>query len=165
MDLTVQALDEPEALAGHGNDRLYGRCRAPSDNKPRARPRRTLPAPPGWPRWSRRSEQPVRSCGLTREEMQTSQEELKSTNEELQSTNEELQSTNEELTTSKEEMQSMNEEMQTVNHELQGQGGRSFRTSNDTEEPPRQHGHRHLVSRQASSGCAVSPARRRRSSS
>jgi chemotaxis methyl-accepting protein methylase len=53
----------------------------------------------------------------TKEDMQSSQEELRSTNEELQSTNEELQSTNEELTTSREEMQSINEELQTVNAE------------------------------------------------
>ncbi len=52
-----------------------------------------------------------------REEMQSSQEELTSANEELQSTNEELQSANEELTTSREEMQSLNEELQTVNAE------------------------------------------------
>ena len=65
------------------------------------------------------------------EEMQTSQEELKSTNEELQSTNEEIQSTNEELTTSKEEMQSMNEELQTVNRELQAHVDELSRTNND----------------------------------
>ena len=53
-----------------------------------------------------------------RKDMLVSQEELRSTNEELQSTNEELQRTNEELTTSTEEMQSMNEELHTVNQEL-----------------------------------------------
>jgi len=67
----------------------------------------------------------------TREEMQSSQEEQKSTNEELQSTNEELQSTNEELTTSKEEMQSLNEELQTVNIELQSKVNDYVRMNDD----------------------------------
>lgn len=69
----------------------------------------------------------------TREEMQTSQEELKSTNEELQSANEELQSTNEELTTSREELQSMNEELQTINAEQQTKVDEFTRTHNDME--------------------------------
>jgi chemotaxis methyl-accepting protein methylase/chemotaxis response regulator CheB/PAS domain-containing protein len=69
----------------------------------------------------------------TREEMQTSQEELKSTNEELQSANEELQSTNEELTSSREELQSMNEELQTINAEQQTKVDEFTRTHNDME--------------------------------
>ncbi|WP_205686493.1 chemotaxis protein CheB [Chromatocurvus halotolerans] len=54
-----------------------------------------------------------------RDDARATREQLQSSNEELQSTNEELQSANEELTTSKEEMQSMNEELQTINSELQ----------------------------------------------
>ncbi len=64
-------------------------------------------------------------------EQQSSKEELNSANEELQSANEELQSTNEELTTSKEEMQSMNEELQTLNHELQVRVDSLSRLAND----------------------------------
>jgi len=55
----------------------------------------------------------------TREALQSTREEMHSSQEELTSTNEELQSTNEELTTSREEMQSLNEELQTVNAEQQ----------------------------------------------
>nr|WP_090141599.1 chemotaxis protein CheB [Limnohabitans sp. DM1] len=54
-----------------------------------------------------------------RHEMKTFKETLQASNESLQSMNEELQSANEELTTSKEEGQSMNEELQTLNGELQ----------------------------------------------
>jgi two-component system CheB/CheR fusion protein len=118
VDITVQAIEEPEALRGMvlivfrdvakplKKKRRTGSPEAPADN-------------------ARVLEQEQELQGLreelqtTREEMQSSHEELTSTNEELQSTNEELQSTNEELTTSREEMQSLNEELQTVNAEQQ----------------------------------------------
>jgi two-component system CheB/CheR fusion protein len=67
----------------------------------------------------------------TREETQSSQEELTSTIEELQSTNEELQSTNEEMATSREEMQSLNEELQTVNAEQQSKMDEFARVNDD----------------------------------
>jgi chemotaxis methyl-accepting protein methylase len=117
LDLTVQALTEPEGLSGMVMI-VFSDVVTPIETKAAHRTRR------GSFDSSRifQMEEEVRlareELHTTREEMQTSQEELKSANEELQSTNEELQSTNEELTTSKEEMQSMNEEMQTVNHEL-----------------------------------------------
>ena len=112
VDLTVAALDEPEALRGT----VLVVFRDVAAIKP-GRPR-TAPGPR-----LQEAEQDARrlreELQHTREEMQSSQEELKSANEELQSTNEELQSTNEELSTSKEEMQSLNEELHTVNAELQ----------------------------------------------
>ncbi|MCF7974880.1 MAG: PAS domain-containing protein, partial [Phycisphaerae bacterium] len=119
LDLTVQTLDEPEALRGLIMI-VFTDVAAPAETREPDRSRKTSAR-----RTARTAElemelQQVRQMlQITRKEMQTSHEELKSTNEELQSTNEELQSTNEELTTSKEEMQSLNEELQTVNTELQ----------------------------------------------
>jgi two-component system CheB/CheR fusion protein len=119
VDVTVQAIDEPEPLRGlviivftdvaapmetRGPDRL-GRSSARIATRVAEQ--------------ARELQQAREELQTTREEMQTSQEELTSSNEELQSSNEELQSTNEELTTSKEEMQSLNEELQTINVELQ----------------------------------------------
>jgi two-component system CheB/CheR fusion protein len=99
VDITVQAVEEPEALRGmvliFFTDVATPRKKkapglagsAPSDNV------RVLEL-------EQELQQSREDLHTTREEMQSSQEELKSTNEELQSTNEELQSTNEELTTS-----------------------------------------------------------------
>ncbi len=112
LDLTVAALDEPEALRGTALV-VFREVAAIKPGRSRATPGPRL----------QEAEQDARrlreELQHTREEMQSSQEELKSANEELQSTNEELQSTNEELSTSKEEMQSLNEELHTVNAELQ----------------------------------------------
>jgi len=130
LELTVQALTEPEGLRGMLMI-VFTDVAAPQETKTSGRGRR---APAGAARLAQMEEevqQAREELHSTREEMQTSQEELKSTNEELQSTNEELQSTNEELTTSKEEMQSMNEEMQTVNLELRVKVDELSRTSND----------------------------------
>ena len=117
VDLTVQAITDPEALRG-----LVMVVLAESDPVPES-PFRTLDGDPASAtendRMALELEQARHEAQTVREEMQASQEELKSSNEEMQSMNEELQSTNEELTTSKEEMQSMNEELQTLNHELQ----------------------------------------------
>ncbi len=130
VDVTVQALDEPEAL--RGTVMILFTDVSTSKESPRKGK-----ADPALARNSRLREvtQELQTAHeelqSTREEMQTSQEELKSANEELQSTNEELQSTNEELTTSKEEMQSMNEELQTVNHELQAKVDELSRANND----------------------------------
>jgi chemotaxis methyl-accepting protein methylase len=130
VDITVQKIEEPEALRGMVmivftdvatllEKKAPGRSRTDQSGNARAL----------------ELEQELQQCreGLqtTREEMQSSQEELKSTNEELQSTNEELQSTNEELTTSREEMQSLNEELQTVNAEQQAKMDELSRINND----------------------------------
>ncbi|MFZ2170320.1 MAG: chemotaxis protein CheB [Methylococcaceae bacterium] len=113
INLTVQALDKPEA---HRNKLLvvFSDVATPPTGKPRRRA-----AGAAQKLIEAQLQQALEDLQTTREEMQSSQEELKSANEELQSTNEELQSTNEELTTSKEEMQSLNEELQIVNAELQ----------------------------------------------
>ena len=123
LELTVQALTEPEGLRGMLMI-VFTDVAAPQETKTSGRGRR---APAGAARLAQMEEevqQAREELHSTREEMQTSQEELKSTNEELQSTNEEL-------TTSKEEMQSMNEEMQTVNLELRVKVDELSRTSND----------------------------------
>ena len=117
VDLSVLAIDEPEALRGMALI-VFADVASPPAELPTGNSRRT-------PSRGRMAELEVAlqrardEIQSVREEMQSQQEELKSANEELQSTNEELQSTNEELTTSKEEMQSLNEELQTVNAELQ----------------------------------------------
>ena len=130
VDITVQAIEEPEALRGmvliFFTDVATPRKKkapglsgsAPSDNA------RVLEL-------EQELQQSREDLHTTREEMQSSQEELKSTNEELQSTNEELQSTNEELTTSREEMQSLNEELQTVNAEQQSKMDELSRLNSD----------------------------------
>jgi two-component system CheB/CheR fusion protein len=131
VDLTVQALQAPEALKGTVMT-VFSDQPAPS---PSVKPSK---AGKGLPSNSARLaelEVELRSAleelQSNREEMQASQEELKATNEELQSTNEELQSTNEELTTSKEELQSLNEELQTVNAEQQSKVEELSATNND----------------------------------
>jgi two-component system CheB/CheR fusion protein len=113
INLTVQAIDKPEALR---NKLLV--VFSDVATLPTGKPRRRTPGA-AQKLIEAQLQQALDELKTTREEMQSSQEELKSANEELQSTNEELQSTNEELTTSKEEMQSLNEELQIVNAELQ----------------------------------------------
>jgi transcriptional regulator with PAS, ATPase and Fis domain len=137
VDVTVQALKEPEALRGTVLIAFRDVAALPAPTPPRrgargAAPRAQVAA------LDRELQQAREDARGTQEEMQTAQEELKATNEELQatneelqSTNEELQSTNEELTTSKEEMQSLNEELQTVNAELQAKVEELSRTSAD----------------------------------
>ena len=130
VDLTVQPLEEPEALRGLVMIVITD-VATPPETKPTGRTQRAPARNVQVAELERDLEQARQELHTTREEMQTSQEELKSTNEELQSTNEELQSTNEELTTSKEEMQSLNEELQTVNNELQAKVDDQSRTHND----------------------------------
>jgi two-component system CheB/CheR fusion protein len=130
VDLTVQPLEEPEALRGMVMIVLTDAA-TPPETKPTGRTQRAPASSARLAELERDLEQARQELLTTREEMQTSQEELKSTNEELQSTNEELQSTNEELTTSKEEMQSLNEELQTVNNEMQAKVDDLSRTDND----------------------------------
>ena len=130
LDLTVQALVEPEGLQGMVMI-VFTDVAALPEAKAAGRSRRTSAGAARLAQLEEEVRQAREELRTTREEMQTSQEELKSANEELQSTNEELQSTNEELTTSKEEMQSMNEEMQTVNHELRARVDELSQTNND----------------------------------
>jgi len=131
VDITVQAVEEPEALRGMVMIVFSNVATPPLEKKA---PGRSKHAHSGNARVLE-LEQELReaheSLQRTREEMQSSQEELTSTNEELQSTNEELQSTNEELTTSREEMQSLNEELQTVNAEQQSKMEELARVNND----------------------------------
>ncbi len=130
VDITVQAIEEPEALRGMVMIVFIDAVTPPEKKAPAS-------AKPGAAGSTMvlELEQELRQVRedlqTTREEMQSSQEELKSANEELQSTNEELQSTNEELTTSREEMQSLNEELQTVNAEQQSKMDELSRLNND----------------------------------
>ncbi|MBF8259277.1 MAG: cheBR, partial [Actinobacteria bacterium] len=135
VDLTVQAIEEPEALKGTVMIVFSDVVASPGTKKaPGKASGRLKPEPV---RGARAAElecelrQTREELLVAREEMQTSREELKSINEELQSANEELQSTNEELSTSAEEMQSMNEELQTVNAELQSRVEDLTRASSD----------------------------------
>jgi len=130
VDVTVQAIEEPEALRGMVMI-VFTDVVTPLEKKAQGR---SKTAPSGNARvleLEQELQQFREELQTTREEMQSSQEELKSTNEELQSTNEELQSTNEELTTSREEMQSLNEELQTVNAEQQSKMDELARINND----------------------------------
>ena len=112
VDVTVQAIREPAALAGMLMIVFRDVAVIPA-GRSRRKSEMALQT-------SHAAE--VQQCRdeiqTLREETRASKEELQSANEELQSTNEELQSANEELTTSKEEMQSMNEELQTINAEM-----------------------------------------------
>ena len=130
IDLTVQAIAEPEALRGLVMIVLTEVATLP-ETKGSAKTKGPRASCARLEALDRDLEQTRQELQTTREEMQTSQEELKSSNEELQSANEELQSTNEELTTSKEEMQSMNEELQTLNNELQHKVEDLSRLNND----------------------------------
>jgi chemotaxis methyl-accepting protein methylase len=130
VDVTVQAIREPEALRGMVLIVFTEVATAPETNvlapaKNRATSSARVTALDG------ELVQVRQELRAATEELQTFQEEATSAHEELQSTNEELQSTNEELTTSKEQMQSMNEELQTLNHELQAKVEDLFRLNND----------------------------------
>lgn len=130
VDITVQMVEEPEALRGMVMIIFTDVVTAPA-KKATGRAKTTAAGNPRAVELEQELQQVSEALYTTREEMQSSQEELKSTNEELQSTNEELQSTNEELTTSREEMQSMNEELQTLNAEQQSRMDELSRTNND----------------------------------
>jgi two-component system CheB/CheR fusion protein len=130
VDLTVQAIAEPEALQGLVMI-VFTDMDTPPDTKGPAKAKGSAASHARVAALERDHEQTRMELQTTREEMQTSQEEAKSTNEEMQSMNEEFQSTNEELTTSKEEMQSMNEELQTLNHELQAKLDTLSQLNND----------------------------------
>ncbi|MBI5257786.1 MAG: PAS domain-containing protein [Burkholderiales bacterium] len=114
VDITVQALLQPRALAGMAMIVFRDVPAGPRHRRRAASAAGMVDA--ALNEELIRSREEIRAL---RQEMFASREELQAANEELQSTNEELQSTNEELTTSKEEAQSMNEELQTINNELQ----------------------------------------------
>jgi len=130
VDITVQAIEEPEALRGLVMI-VFSDVAEPLEKKAAGRSRTASAGNARLLELEQEHQQYRETLQTTREEMQSSQEELKSTNEELQSTNEELQSTNEELTTSREEMQSLNEELQTVNAEQQSKMDELSRVNND----------------------------------
>ncbi len=130
VDITVQAIEEPEALKGMVMI-VFNNVAAPLETRAPRRSKTSLSDNSRGLELEQELQRLRETLETTREEMQSSQEELKSTNEELQSTNEELQSTNEELTTSREEMQSLNEELQTVNAEQQSKMDELGRVNND----------------------------------
>lgn len=130
LDITVQPIDEPEALHGMVLIVFTDVATVP-EQKSKGRARSATSGSAKNHDLENEIRQYREELQTTREEMQSSQEELKSTNEEMQSTNEELQSTNEELTTSREEMQSLNEELQTVNAEQQSKMDELSRMNND----------------------------------
>ncbi|MDQ5911761.1 MAG: two-component system, chemotaxis family, CheB/CheR fusion protein [Pseudomonadota bacterium] len=129
IDLTVQALKEPDAL--HNLLMVVFTEVVTPAVKVRGKPVKATALEVKIEQLERETQRLREALQITHEEMQTTHEELKSANEELQSTNEELQSSNEELTTSKEEMQSLNEELQTVNAELQAKVEELSRANND----------------------------------
>jgi hypothetical protein len=114
VDLTVQAIAEPETLRGLVMI-VFTDVATPPETKGLAK---------GAPASSARVAALERDLEQIHQELQTSQEEARSSNEELQSSNEEM-------TTSKEEMQSMNEELQTLNAELQHKVDDLSRLNND----------------------------------
>jgi len=130
IDLTVQAIVEPDAMRGLVMV-VFADVATPPETKGLAKTKGSSAGSAQLAAQERDLAQTRQELRTTREEMQSFQEEAKSSNEELQSTNEELQSTNEELTTSKEEMQSMNEELQTLNAELQHKVDDLSRLNND----------------------------------
>jgi two-component system CheB/CheR fusion protein len=129
--ITVQAIDEPEALRGMVMIIFTDVATPLLEKKTPGRSKTASSGNSGDLKVEHELQEVREALQATREEMQSSQEELTSTNEELQSTNEELQSTNEELTTSREEMQSLNEELQTVNAEQQSKMDELARVNND----------------------------------
>ncbi|MDK8462460.1 chemotaxis protein CheB [Marinobacter sp. SS13-12] len=112
VDVTIQALSEPDALKGMTMV-VFREAPTPAPS------RRRKPASAAESDHAEEIQRYQREIESLRQQAKQTREELQASNEELQSTNEELQSANEELTTSKEEMQSMNEELQTINTELQ----------------------------------------------
>ncbi len=130
VDLTVRAIEEPEALKGMVMI-AFSDVVEPLKKKTARRSKGTVVDGDRVLELEKELKQARELLQATREEMQSAHEELVSTNEEFQSTNEELQSTNEELTTSREEMQSLNEELQTVNAEQQAKLEELARVNND----------------------------------
>jgi chemotaxis methyl-accepting protein methylase len=128
--ITVQAIEEPEALRGMVMI-VFSDVATPAAKRKSSRAKAATAGSGRYDELEQELQRCQEELKNSREDMQSSQEELVSANEELQSTNEELQSTNEELTTSREELQSLNEELQTVNAEQQSKMDELARTNND----------------------------------
>jgi chemotaxis protein methyltransferase CheR/two-component system CheB/CheR fusion protein len=112
VNLTVQAIDQPEALRGNIMIVFNDVPIAPAGEAPRPAQgidQQSLLA---------ELEQARDEAQVLHEEMQTSQEELKSANEELTAFTEELQSLNEELQTVNAELQSKVEDLSWVNNDM-----------------------------------------------
>jgi two-component system CheB/CheR fusion protein len=124
VDLTVQAIVEPEALRGLVIIVFTDVVATPPRTKVAGKAGRPAAGGTLLAQMEQELEQARQDGRTMREEMQTFEEEAKSANEELQSMNEEL-------ATSKEEMQSMNEELQTLNYELQAKVDELSRLNND----------------------------------
>ena len=123
VDLTVQALQAPEALKGT--------VMTVFSDQPVSPPVKSSKAGRNLPSDLARLAELEAELKSALEELQSNREEMQTSQEELKATNEELQSTNEELTTSKEELQSLNEELQTVNAEQQSKVEELSATNND----------------------------------
>lgn len=115
VDLTVEALAEPEALRGLVIV-VFAEVATPPEAKRPARGRVTSN---------------TRMLVALERELEQARQELQTSRKEMQTSQERAKATNEELTTSTEEMQSMNEELQTLNHELQARVDDLFRLNND----------------------------------
>jgi two-component system CheB/CheR fusion protein len=116
VDLTVLAIEEPEALQGLALV-VFSEVATPHETTGAANDK----VPP---------ENSARVAALERD-FERVRQELQTTQEESKSVNEHFLSANEELTTSQEEMQSMNEELQTLNAELQAKVQDLSRLNND----------------------------------
>jgi chemotaxis methyl-accepting protein methylase len=129
VDITVQAMVEPEALKGSVMIVLKD-VEAPPEAKVSDKDKWSSPGTV-LSKMEQELQQAQQEVRIARDEMQIFREEAKSANEEMQSMNEEMQSTNEELQSTNEEMQSTNDEMQTLNHELNAKVGDLSRANND----------------------------------
>lgn len=123
VDVTVKAIEEPDALRGMVMI-VFTDVATPPETKKPGRTKNGMAV-------NARIVDLEQELKQVREELLTTREEMQSSQEELKSANEEMQSTNEELITSKEEMQSLNEELQTVNAEQQSKMSELARTNND----------------------------------
>ncbi|MBU4275260.1 MAG: PAS domain-containing protein [Proteobacteria bacterium] len=119
VDLTVQPIDQPEALQGLLAVVLRETQGPPAGSKGKSGRGSGAEVESRLTNLEQELQHTRERHQGAIEELETSNEELKSINEEMQSANEELQSTNEELEATKEEQQSLNEELATVNAELQ----------------------------------------------
>lgn len=123
VDITVRAIEEPEALQGMVMV-VFTDVTEPPKKRSASRLKEAGID-------SVRVMELEKELKQARDLLQATREEMQSAHEELVSTNEEFQSTNEELTTSREEMQSLNEELQTVNAEQQAKLDELARVNND----------------------------------
>jgi PAS domain/CheR methyltransferase, SAM binding domain len=114
VDITVQAVAEPEALSGSVMI-IFKDVAAGVESKVSGKAKRSSAA--SVVDMERELEQARQEMRMTRDEMQTFEEEARCANEEMQSMNEELQSTNEEL--------------QMLNHELNVKVSALSRLNND----------------------------------